>query len=102
MQTLFESQTNMAFPWYWPEDEQLMTPITLGPYHPSEVAYAECLSEFFISLPTHIQSKLLAVVRPGVKALVHFMCADRSMGEVRMRHQRRGLRELGFRVVYQI
>ena len=43
MQTLFESQTNMAFPWYWPEDEQLMTPITLGPYHPSEVAYAECL-----------------------------------------------------------
>ena len=38
-QTLFQSQRSLATPLYWPTDEQLMTNITLGPYHPNEAAY---------------------------------------------------------------
>ena len=74
---------------------QKMNRITLGPFNHKEATYATWLVQFFLFLPEHLQDGLLAMVRPKVRALVHFMCADLAGGELRVRHQRRGLRELG-------
>ncbi len=92
----------MTTRWVWPTEEQRVTILTLGPYTNDENVYATWLVQFFVSLPSHLQHVLLQPVRSEVKALVHFMCADRSGGEVRERHCRHGLQELGFTVIYQI
>jgi hypothetical protein len=92
----------MASEWAWPADERLVQQVTLGPFNHNEAMYATWLARFFLSLPTHLQRDLLALVRPCIRALVHFMCADLSGGNIRRRHFRHGLHELGFIVIYQI
>ena len=81
---------------------QPMSRVTLGPFDHREVTFANWLVQFFLFFPAPLQSELLALVRPKVRALVHFMCADRSGGQVRAREHRRGLRELGIPTIYQI
>ena len=82
--------------------EQQMTHITLGPFNEAEATFATWFVHFLLLLPESLRVVILTQMGPEFKALVYFMCADRSGGELRSRQQIRGLRVLGFPVIHQV
>ena len=96
------SRGSTATKWLWPADERLGQLVVLGPFSHTEMMYATSLVTLFSFLPARLQRELLACVRPSVRTMVHFMCANQADGDLRRRHFRLGLLELGFVVIYQV
>ena len=93
----------MASVWLWPEDEQRVQQLRLGPFSPTEVILAASLARpHFLQLPAWLRREILSWAGPGLKATVYFMCAEQVDANLRRFAFRCGLQELGYFVSYQL